>query len=481
MTPADNVTLNPDIAPAMWMDGVFLNVALVGMDHTVHVWQEIWPSSFLSGWRDLGAPTKRSADDTPILGLALIHDSVANDRKLAALRDKRLSMRPATVVPVAWTPVDVRRTATTALDIDGIVQIRHENPLLDADKLLAVSGTSAQTLYSVDVNTPLAQELLSDVAPDVRPFAIQRIAGGTIEAVAAKSTHTTLLAAQGTTLDTPANLDSDLTVANAVLGARIEGGQFATYGVANSTSGAQVLISWLPFVTGIADTVFRDPIDPAVGPLRGGLTIADPPGSSSLAILPGNNKGEIFAATLGGARVSRNAPAADFLSALAVSQPFPAIATSDTVAPMVAGRPEPAAVAANPADGKNEFSNRRFFLLETWLDRDAGVDSVLLFQTSAAAPDQVKVLTNAAPFRLQFPATVTALPTWILVDDGTGTPNILNVVSYNTGTQHRCRRSARRAVERRGGLLASVVDDPGLHLPGAPAFRHQQQLERGAP
>jgi hypothetical protein len=220
-----------------------------------------------------------------------------------------------------------------------------------------------------------------------------------------------------------------------VLGACIEGGQFAAYGVANSTSGEQLLISWLPFAAGIADTVFRNPVDPAVGPLRGGLTIVDPPGSSLLAILPGNNKGEIFAATLGGARVSRNAPATDFLSALAVSQPFPAIATGDTVAPMVAGRPEPATVAANPVDGRNEFSNRRFFLLKTWLDRDAGVDSVLLFRTSVAASDQVTVLTNVAPFRLQFPSTVIALPAWILVDDGAGTPNILNVISYNGGTQ----------------------------------------------
>jgi hypothetical protein len=45
------------------------------------------------------------------------------------------------------------------------------------------------------------------------------------------------------------------------------------------------------------------------------------------------------------------------------------------------------------------------------------------------------VLTNAAPFGRQFPATVTALPAWILVDDGAGTPNILNVISYNGGTQ----------------------------------------------
>jgi len=434
MTPADNVTLNADIAPAMWIEGLSLNVALVGMDHTVYVWQESWPFSFLSSWRNLGEPAKRSTADTPILGLALIHDSVANDRKLVALRDKRLSMRPAVVTSVAWTPVAVDTAAVTDLDIDGIVQIRHENPLLDADKLLAVSGAAAQTLYSVDVNAHLAEELLGDVASDVRPCAIQRIAGGIIEAVATKSDHITLLAVQGTNPPAQTTLGPDLTVANAVLGASVEGNQFAAYGVANSTSNTQMLISWLPFAAGIADTVFRYPVDPAVGPLRGGLTIVDPPGSSSLAILPGNNKGEIFAATLGGERVSRNASAADFLSAFAVSQPFPAIATADTVAPIVAGRPTPAVVAANPADGKNEFSNRRFFLLETWLDRNPAVDSVLLFQTSAAAPGKVKVLSNAAPFRLRFPAAVAALPAWILVDDGAGSPNILNVISYNAGT-----------------------------------------------
>jgi len=453
MTPAGNVTLNPDLAPVMWMDGVVLNIALVGMDHTVHVWQENWQFSALSGWKTLDAPAKLSADDTPILGLALIRDSVVNDRKLVALRDKRLSMRPATVAAAPWAPVDVFEAVATPLDIDGIAQIRHEDPLREANRLLVLSGTPAQTLYSVDVNAALAQELLSDVASDVRPFGIQRSASGTIEAVAARSTHTSLLAAQDSILGTPANLGSDLTVpeANAVLGANIEGGQFVAYGVANSASGAQMLISWLPFAIGIADTVFRYPLDPAVGLLRGGLTIADPPGSSSLAILPGNNKGEIFAATLGGTRVSRNAPAADFLSALAASQPFPTIVTGDTVAPMVSGRPEPAAVAANPADGRDEFSNRRFFLLGTWLDRDAGVGSVLLFRTSAAASGQVTILSDAAPFQLQFPATVATVPEWILVDDGAGTPNILNVTSYNVSTHI-------AIVDRPAAPLNAVVD-----------------------
>ena len=130
-----------------------------------------------------------------------------------------------------------------------------------------------------------------------------------------------------------------------------------------------------------------------------------------------------------------------------------------------------------PTRCRNEFANRRFSSSRP-VDR-MWADLVLLFRTSDCT-DQVgahqrRAIRKAIPCHRHRSAGVD------LGGRRRRHPEYPECYFLQRRYADRRRRSTRRAVEHRGGLLASVLDDSGLRLPGAPTFRRKQRLERGAP
>ena len=197
--------------------------------------------------------------------------------------------------------------------------------------------------------------------------------------------------------------------------------------------------------------MLRNEVDPSIGKLRGGVTVFSPVGFA-LAILPGNNRGEIFAAGIGGPRKSEQADPADLRSALSVPATPPSVSFGDTVAVAVGPQTRAAKVVAGNVAGQGGHSSRRFLWLDKYLDRPTDDTTVLVFNTSAAAPDQVTITAVVAPYKLKF-VGVASLPDWVLVDDGSGGAvwTLVNVIDFNPAT-------GIATVNRQTAPLNAVVD-----------------------
>jgi hypothetical protein len=404
--------------PVLWLESSNLHVAVTAGDQ-VWVWKETWPNPAASGWELLGSPPSDTDPQSKVDGLVAI-DVGLNVMKLVALRDKRLSMRAS---GITWI------SPTGLLDIVAIVQIAHEIPGKFADSLLAVAQTSNLDLYAVKANFAV-NLLLSDIAQDVAPFAIQR-SSSILEVVAVDNATRKLLAKKGSNAAVFGNIESTHQIANAALDARIELGKFTAYCIAEPATGSPGvpdLLAWIPFDPDpdVATVVFRTPSDPSIGSPQGGLTLFD-----SFAYTPGEKRGEMLAAKLGGTRSRWSASHLDFRSALAVFTPVPAMAPGDVISIDVGGIPTPAVVDPTSAiNGRGSYANQRFIPLDRWLDCDTSSVSIPLYQSSVAG---LGGLTTSAvsPYQL-FLASPThpTLPAWILVNHA----NVLKIVKVTAMT-----------------------------------------------
>jgi hypothetical protein len=436
--------------PVMWMVGNDLHVAVVA-DSQVWVWIENQATPSSSKWDDsLQGPPSTSNPPSNVEGLVAISDSVSGGMMLVALRDHRLFTR---TVPTGttWDLLPAVDGGGTALEVEAIAQVRHENPaMLLSNYLLAVAIGSTPTdhdLFAVSSNLP-AIALLTAIALDVAPFAVERISG-LIEAAAVKEGAPRTLRATQSTSSTmvTGDLDANHTIADAALDGHVSSGQFVVYCVSRSTAvnaGPSDLLTWMPFDPETADpnalnpnsVVFSIQSDPSVGSPAGGITLFDP-FLAPLAYMPGSRSGEVLVAELTGPQIRLYALATDFRSALAVHYPVPAVNTGDTIAPDVAGRPQPAIIDVTPpVNGRGNYANVSFIWLDRWLDTSNANASIPVYATSSAAIHSGTVSTTT---KLQLDAsdllTSVDLP-WLLVDDGvvaSTARKIVGVVSVTSG------------------------------------------------
>jgi hypothetical protein len=425
--------------PVMWMESSNLNVAVAAGDQ-VWVWTEAWPNASASKWSSLDSPHADTDTQSKVDGLVAINDiSNVNVMALVAMRDKRLSMRAAqggtisNLLTANWNLLSVENPPGTPLDIEAIVQVVHEDPTQRADSLLAIAADitpSDHSLYAVQTTaTPIL--LLVGTASDVTPFAIQRIGSGDLEVIAAdNSSPRKLWAKQAASTAVIADIETTHILANAAFHARIESGQFTAYCTAKpatASSGVPDLLAWMPFDPALGTVVFRTPSDPSIGSPQGGLTLFD-----TFAYMPGDKRGEMLAAKLGGTRFPRNTPAAAFKSALAVQSPAPAMMFGDVIGPTDAtGRPTPAIVdPASSINGRVSYSNQRFIPLDPWLDCDTSSASIPLYLRSLGPVfSGVIDSTNVHKLNLDpvFDQSATQSTEWILIADAAGTLTIVQV------------------------------------------------------
>jgi hypothetical protein len=404
--------------PVLWMENTNLRVA-VAADDQVWVWTETWPNAGASKWDSFGSPPFNANDQSKIEGLVAIRDS-SGPMLLVALRDKRLSKRLPQATAL-WVPIAAEKSPQVPLDIEIVVQVAHETAGMFAESLIALEGTGDYDLYAVQ-SAGAVTALLITMASNVTPAAIERANTGDLEIVAAENATQKLWARQGSNLAVSISIEQPYIVADAAFDVRIEGGQFAAYCVAKVAAGSigvPDLLAWMPFDPIAGAVLFRTPSDASVGSPQGGLTL-----HGSFAYMPGEKRGEILAAELGGGRSQWNAPASDFGSALVVPAPAPALGTGDVIAPDVVGRPTP--TVADPAaslNGRGGYANQIFIPLRPWLDRDTTSISMPLYPISSVSGFS-GTIDNSNQLKLKLDT----------VNDQTATQNLDWILIQNSGT-----------------------------------------------
>ncbi|BAB52830.1 mlr6562 [Mesorhizobium japonicum MAFF 303099] len=434
MTPAEGVSLITTVPPVMWMEGSVLNVAVATADK-VFVWKEVAAAPTTSAWADHGSPPGTIlAQAGPIAGLVLVDDG--GTLSLIALRDGKIAKQAVT--GNSWTEIDAEYPAGTECHFERIFQIASDGVPAPKGLLAMVEKAPGDLIpYNVTAQAFIAAQLIAGVDKDVRPFGME--SGTNLEVVAAKMARMSLLARStgAATIEVPLGQTLEL-LPNAAIGGRLEDAHVTAYAIAapNGQGYDQELIAWRPFAAAsVRRILFRNPIGSSIGVLRGSVTIFEAPGMvAPAALLPGNNKGEIFAAWLGGNRASEQLNAADLRSAISVPPSPPVVEVGDTVAAGNGGQPDIAIVVGGNVPGQGSHVGRQFFWLDTYLDRSTDETVIQVYKTSTAAPAQLTVSTNAAPYQLTFAGPVATLPDWILIDDGAGTPSLVGVTNFVPGT-----------------------------------------------
>jgi hypothetical protein len=420
MKPDGGLDLITEIPPVMWMVGDNLYVAAATASR-VQIWKEVSSDSAASAWLDYEAPPAQGTID----GLVLANWTVPT---LIALVGKRLWRRVAAEGAQPWTAHPVDSAPSVPLDVERIVQVRHETAGSHPTKLLAISDPAPHRLYYVQ-DAPAPIDLgLSGIAADVTPVGIERSSGG-FEAIAATATRDGLLASRANSADVvtsgpaspPFDPGYELT-AGAGIGGRIADGALTAHVIASLQPGGtpRRLTVWQPFRTGFSNTLFWREVPPALGELRGSVLVAEPAGQQPFALLVGRARGQIFAAKLAGARTASTMQAAGLVSALAAAPADP-VGAINVLAILQAGSPVGAAVTTNGTPGFPGRSSRRFYWLDRWLDADTSERDVFVFDPLVPASDPAVI---TATNTVSFPTIATTIPDCIVIDDG-GTPTLV--------------------------------------------------------
>lgn len=252
----------------------------------IWIWREHSILPNLSQWIDFGKlPTNGPVTDSPVDGLVFLNGAPS---LLMALREGRLFKRTWSTPGPQWDPV-ITRTATTTIRLKSIVPVLVRDPFgrLVTSTTAGLLGIDDQNkLFEVNTDGTCTRRLGAiDFDPKIRPVGIEIGGQLTLAAVTkpADETDPQDLVANNTLTTEQVTLDAGTKVLVA-LDAIVAGPSTVHVLATVRESNGGRLITWAPFETGPAGSVFKSPITPGSALLEGA-----PIKVNDFVIIPGSS------------------------------------------------------------------------------------------------------------------------------------------------------------------------------------------------